>query len=165
MKAFFAEIYEEATAAKPGEGHIALAVMEQSGRLQRHYTLNVDGLAENVGLSTWHPVKNASGALALLSPLLISLGFAISCLPSELICYQSHFTEHALLNHLQSIKSLSSRLPVPNQSQHSHFIAARAASLFVAGYIPEMLLCWDIQWTPSAWTLSPLPMPTISSSC
>lgn len=60
-QAFFAEIYEETKTAKPGKGHLALAAIERSGRLQRHYTLNVDGLAEVVGLSTWHPARNPEG--------------------------------------------------------------------------------------------------------
>ena len=31
--------------------------------VQRHYTLNIDGLAELVGLTTWHPVANPTGML------------------------------------------------------------------------------------------------------
>jgi NAD-dependent SIR2 family protein deacetylase len=61
VQAFFAEIYQEAKRATPGEGHRALAAIEQSGKLQRHYTLNVDGLAAAVGLSTWHPTINPQG--------------------------------------------------------------------------------------------------------
>ena len=62
-QAFFAEIYEESMRAKPGKGHHALAAIEQSGKLLRHYTLNVDGLADAVGLSTWHPVQQPEGSL------------------------------------------------------------------------------------------------------
>ena len=61
VQAFFAEIYREAKRATPGEGHRALAAIERSGKLQRHYTLNVDGLAAAVGLSTWHPTSNPQG--------------------------------------------------------------------------------------------------------
>lgn len=31
------------------------------GRLRRHYTLNIDGLAEKVGMDTWHPEENPDG--------------------------------------------------------------------------------------------------------
>ena len=64
MQAFFADIYAEAKRAKPSPGHKALAGLAAQGKLQRHYTLNIDGLAQAVGLSTWHPVKNPTGAQA-----------------------------------------------------------------------------------------------------
>ncbi|CAL5224232.1 g6884 [Coccomyxa viridis] len=59
--AFFADIYAEAKRAKPSLGHRALASVAAQGKLQRHYTLNIDGLAQAVGLSTWHPVKKPTG--------------------------------------------------------------------------------------------------------
>lgn len=62
LQAFFADIYAEAKRAKPSLGHKALAALAAQGKLQRHYTLNIDGLARAVGLSTWHPVKNPTGA-------------------------------------------------------------------------------------------------------
>lgn len=62
MQAFFADIYAEAKRAKPSAGHRALAGLAAQGKLQRHYTLNIDGLAQAVGLSTWHPDKNPTGA-------------------------------------------------------------------------------------------------------
>ena len=61
MQAFFADIYAEAKKAKPSPGHKALAGLAAQGKLQRHYTLNIDGLAQAVGLSTWHPDKNPEG--------------------------------------------------------------------------------------------------------
>ena len=61
-QAFFADIFVEAKAAKAARGHKALAEIERSGKLQRHYTLNVDGLAEAVGMSVWHPTENPSGS-------------------------------------------------------------------------------------------------------
>jgi len=70
VQAFFAEIYQEAKRATPGEGHKALAAIEQSGKLQRHYTLNVDGLAAAVGLSTWHPTNNPQGQTSHCCPVL-----------------------------------------------------------------------------------------------
>ena len=30
-------------------------------RMKRHYTLNIDGLAEVVGMDTWHCDRNPSG--------------------------------------------------------------------------------------------------------
>ena len=60
-QAFFADIYAEAKRAKPSPGHKALAGIAAQGKLQRHYTLNIDGLAQAVGLSTWHSQKNPTG--------------------------------------------------------------------------------------------------------
>lgn len=60
--AFFAEIYGEAVHARPAPGHRALGALMDSRRLQRHYTLNIDGLAERVGMDTWHPGSNPDGA-------------------------------------------------------------------------------------------------------
>ena len=60
--AFFADIYLEAAKAKAAPGHHALANLRQLGRLQRHYTLNIDGLAERVGMDTWHPDHNPQGS-------------------------------------------------------------------------------------------------------
>lgn len=48
-QAFFADIYSEAVAAEPAAGHHALRQLHDAGRLLRHYTLNIDGLAEQVG--------------------------------------------------------------------------------------------------------------------
>ena len=59
--AFFANIYLEATRATAAPGHHALAQLQRAGRLQRHYTLNIDGLAEKVGMDTWHPESNPHG--------------------------------------------------------------------------------------------------------
>ncbi|KAK9839228.1 hypothetical protein WJX81_002717 [Elliptochloris bilobata] len=59
--AFFADIYAEAQKAAPARGHKALGAVACLGRLRRHYTLNIDGLAESVGLATWHPTDNPSG--------------------------------------------------------------------------------------------------------
>ena len=60
-QAFFADIYAEAQKAAPARGHEALAAVACLGRLRRHYTLNIDGLAESVGLATWHPTDNPTG--------------------------------------------------------------------------------------------------------
>lgn len=43
---------------RPTPSHDALRVMEQSGQLIRHYTLNVDGLAAKSGMSIWKPEKS-----------------------------------------------------------------------------------------------------------
>ena len=37
--------------------------MARAGKLQRHYTLNIDGLSEAAGLTTWHPTARPSGML------------------------------------------------------------------------------------------------------
>ncbi|KAL4422791.1 hypothetical protein ABPG75_008988 [Micractinium tetrahymenae] len=60
-QAFFADIYSEAVNAEPAAGHHALRQMYDAGRLHRHYTLNIDGLAEQVGMDTWHHEHNTAG--------------------------------------------------------------------------------------------------------
>lgn len=73
LQAFYAEIYKEARSATPGQGHEAIRLMEESGKLVRHYTLNVDGLAELAGCSTWHPNNKPEGtfrAFCGFSPVL-----------------------------------------------------------------------------------------------
>lgn len=45
VQAFFAQIYSEAQSSRAAPGHVAIAELHQLGRLQRHYTLNIDGLA------------------------------------------------------------------------------------------------------------------------
>jgi hypothetical protein len=47
-QAFFAQIYSEAQSAQAAHGHYALAELHQLRKLQRHYTMNIDGLAEVV---------------------------------------------------------------------------------------------------------------------
>lgn len=60
--AFLADVHGEAVAAAPTPGHRALAALAASGRLVRHYTLNVDGLAGVAGMTTWHHERNPDGA-------------------------------------------------------------------------------------------------------
>lgn len=61
MQAFFSDIYTEAVAAAPAAAHRALAGLSAAGKLLRHYTLNIDGLGEAVGMDTWHPDTNSNG--------------------------------------------------------------------------------------------------------
>ena len=60
-ESFFVEIHKEALRANPGPGHNALAALGRSGRLARHYTLNIDGLASKAGMDLWHPEDNVQG--------------------------------------------------------------------------------------------------------
>ncbi|KAL4448891.1 hypothetical protein ABPG77_007608 [Micractinium sp. CCAP 211/92] len=60
-QAFFADIYSEAVNAEPAVGHHALRQLYDAGRLHRHYTLNIDGLAQQVGMDTWHHEHNTAG--------------------------------------------------------------------------------------------------------
>jgi NAD-dependent SIR2 family protein deacetylase len=53
VHAFLAELAQEALAARPSAGHAALAQLASGGKLVRHYTLNVDGLAEAAGMELW----------------------------------------------------------------------------------------------------------------
>lgn len=61
-QAFFAQIYSEAQSSRASPGHHALAGLASAGKLQRHYTMNIDGLAAVVGLDTWHWEFNPEGA-------------------------------------------------------------------------------------------------------
>ncbi|WIA33871.1 hypothetical protein OEZ86_006973 [Tetradesmus obliquus] len=61
VQQFFAQIYGEAKNSKASPGHVAIAQLHELGKLQRHYTLNIDGLAEVVGMDTWHHEKNPEG--------------------------------------------------------------------------------------------------------
>lgn len=61
LQAFYAEIYKEARVATPGRGHDAIRMVEDSGKLVRHYTLNVDGLAGLAGCSTWQADSTPEG--------------------------------------------------------------------------------------------------------
>ena len=61
LQAFFADIYAEARKAKPGLGHRALAQVAGGHKLLRHYTMNIDGLAEAAGMDTWHVDNNPAG--------------------------------------------------------------------------------------------------------
>jgi hypothetical protein len=60
-QAFFAQIYSEAQSSRAAPGHHALARLWRLGLLGRHYTLNIDGLAEVVGMDTHHQETNPGG--------------------------------------------------------------------------------------------------------
>ena len=61
VQAFFADIYAEARKAKPSLGHKALAQIAGAHKLLRHYTMNIDGLAESAGMDTWQVDNNPTG--------------------------------------------------------------------------------------------------------
>lgn len=67
VQPFFADIYDEALRARAAPGHRAIAAIHAAGKLLRHYTLNIDGLAAVVGMDTWHPDNNPDGVLSLCS--------------------------------------------------------------------------------------------------
>lgn len=63
-EAFFVQIHQEALRAHPAKGHEVIAALRSAGRLLRHYTLNIDGLATLVpGMrqDVWDPESNPSG--------------------------------------------------------------------------------------------------------
>jgi NAD-dependent SIR2 family protein deacetylase len=63
-EAFFVDIHREALLARPSKGHEALAELREAGKLARHYTLNIDGLASRVGeMDVWDPDVNPSGCV------------------------------------------------------------------------------------------------------
>ena len=103
--------------AKPGKGHRALAAIEQSGKLLRHYTLNVDGLADAVGLSTWHPVQQPEGGLLSRRACVCKCKVYCAVLaPSQVPAFAAVLYEVVRMGHpilrIQSIKSQSWLLQV-----------------------------------------------------
>ena len=77
LQAFFADIYAEACKARPGLGHRALAQVAGAHKLLRHYTMNIDGLAEAAGMDTWHVDNNPAGQPQL--PYLPFCNFSPCC--------------------------------------------------------------------------------------
>lgn len=61
-QAFFAQIYSEAQSSRTAPGHVAIADLHAAGRLQRHYTMNIDGLCQVVGMDVWHWEFNPEGS-------------------------------------------------------------------------------------------------------
>ncbi len=127
-QAFFADIYAEAQKAAPGRGHEALAAVAALGRLRRHYTLNIDGLAEAVGLATWHPTDNPAGAPrgAARAP---AMGAAVALDPSGgiglciIIRAEKHSSQLLVMRRSQSARGrLSSTLfsPCPGRRAPEH---------------------------------------------
>eukprot|EP01023_Acetabularia_acetabulum_P019828 TRINITY_DN20181_c0_g1_i2.p1 TRINITY_DN20181_c0_g1~~TRINITY_DN20181_c0_g1_i2.p1 ORF type:complete len:403 (-),score=59.78 TRINITY_DN20181_c0_g1_i2:254-1387(-) len=51
---FYCDIYKETLKATPSHGHISIRMLYQQNRVQRHYTLNVDGLMDKLGVPQWH---------------------------------------------------------------------------------------------------------------
>lgn len=92
-QAFFADIYLEATQAKPAPGHHALSDLSASGYMQRHYTLNIDGLAERVGIDTWHPDHNPNGTTVEMHGnihflVCVECGYQVKIDPTSLLLLQ-----------------------------------------------------------------------------
>eukprot|EP00775_Hariotina_reticulata_P003077 gene3077-3356_t len=61
VQQFFAQIYGEAQTSRAAPGHVAIAQLSELGKLQRHYTLNIDGLSQVVGMDTWHHQHHPEG--------------------------------------------------------------------------------------------------------
>lgn len=63
LQAFFVDIFTEVLGAHPGPSHVSLASLHDCGALQRHYTMNIDGLASAAGMDTWHSEDNPKGSI------------------------------------------------------------------------------------------------------
>ena len=50
---FLGEMCEQAKRCVPTRTHVALKALEDSGKMVRHYTMNIDGLHAKAGMSTW----------------------------------------------------------------------------------------------------------------
>jgi len=101
-EAFFVEIHREALRARPVKGHEVVAALRRSGRLARHYTLNVDGLATLVpGMENdvWEPESNPSGRTVEMHGSV-----------HELVCTECGETRRI---HDEDVSSLSAERSVP----------------------------------------------------
>lgn len=58
VTSFFVDIHKEAVRARAGTGHCAVAELEAAGKLLRHYTMNVDGLASHVRSCPPHVLRD-----------------------------------------------------------------------------------------------------------
>lgn len=63
LQAFFTDIFNEVLGVQPGPSHMSLAALHQCGVLQRHYTMNIDGLASVAGMETWHNKEAPKGSI------------------------------------------------------------------------------------------------------
>ncbi len=91
LQAFFADIYAEARKAKPGLGHRALAQVAGAHKLLRHYTMNIDGLAEAAGMDTWHVDNNPAGkSCSLLLPLKLHAAISSSLMLMYILLWLRH---------------------------------------------------------------------------
>ena len=59
--------------ATPTAAHRALAALADSGKLLRHYTMNIDGLHAAAGMSIWHPTHAADGSTVELHGSLLEV--------------------------------------------------------------------------------------------
>ena len=108
-QAFFADIYVEALNATPARGHRALAGIAAVGKLRREYTLNIDGLHNAVGLTTWHPEKNPDGEDAARLKSHAPAAQSWTVLPQALPC--------TLLDVVGGYHRRDDRRPVPDIDQ------------------------------------------------
>lgn len=76
---FFYGLYKKVKKAVPTRTHYVLRTMEETKQLVRHYTLNIDNLAEATGMSRWSTTQNPSGITVELHGNL-----------NELVCRQCH---------------------------------------------------------------------------
>lgn len=60
--AFLADVAAELQGKQPTLTHRAIARLQADGRLVRHYTMNIDGLAARAGLVSWAPAAAAEGS-------------------------------------------------------------------------------------------------------
>lgn len=90
-QAFLADVHGEAVRARASPGHYALALLSSLGRMQRHYTLNIDGLSQvahsvmpSGACPTWHPEDNPEGQLVELHGSIHELvcGACGACVPA-----------------------------------------------------------------------------------
>ena len=55
---FYADLHKQAVRSRPSPGHFALAGIGQSGKMLRHYTMNIDGLAKRAGMEEWDRTRS-----------------------------------------------------------------------------------------------------------
>ena len=62
---FLAEVTADLHGKTPTRTHRGLSALEASGRLVRHYTMNIDDLAAQAGMSMWQPSQPEGRTVAL----------------------------------------------------------------------------------------------------
>jgi NAD-dependent SIR2 family protein deacetylase len=121
---FYAELYKQAVRACPAAGHLAINQIARSGRLLRHYTMNIDGLAARAGMEIWNGEPEKQGSTVELHGNIFNL-----------VCHSCGHVEPLDQAYL---KSMRARRPMPCPT-------CSEASSSTANMRPKVLLYDDAE--------------------
>ena len=96
---FYAELHQQAVRACPAAGHLAITQIALGGRLLRHYTMNIDGLAARAGMEIWNGEAEKRGSTVELHGNIFNL-----------VC---HSCGHVEPLDQANLKSMRARRPLP----------------------------------------------------